>query len=67
MAMDIRNSSMAMNIRDNLLMENSKGQAVTLGAMEAYTKVSFSKEKDMEKVNGGPITTTTTKATTSKT
>lgn len=48
-------------------MENSKGQAVTLGVMEAYTKVSFSKEKDMEKVNGGPITTTITKETTSKT
>lgn len=48
-------------------MENSKGQAVTLGVMEAYTKVNFSKEKDMEKVNGEPITTTTTKATTSKT
>lgn len=48
-------------------MENSKGQAVTLGAMVAFTKVNFSKEKDMEKVNGEPITTTTTKATTSKT
>ena len=67
MDMDIRNLSMAMIIRDNLLMGNSKGQAVTLGAMEAYTKVYFSKEKDTEKVNGEPITTINTKATTYKT
>lgn len=48
-------------------MGNSKGQAVTLGAMEAYTKVYFSKEKGTEKANGEPITTTNTKATTYKT
>ena len=65
--MDIKNLSMAMNIRDNLSMGNSKGQDVTLGAMEAYTKVNFSKEKGMEKANGEPITTTNTKATTYKT